>query len=441
MLAVLVSRPNRASEHVGEHLLDLADWEKQVDESLPDGEGGDTYYQLAGVEMRTFDELHLRIEDAADAFNDPDLLFFPSSHAGDTGPLLTAHCTGNFGSAEYGGRDGDLAEHAPNALTAIVEAFDEHAPDGYDVGMECTHHGPSRVGCPSLFVELGSGEQEWNDAEGARAVARAILDCRDVNPRRERTLVGFGGNHYVPRFERIVRETDWAVGHVAADWALEDMGDPCNAVDVVAKAFERSGATRALIEGDYPRLEAVVGDLGYRVVGETWVRETSGVPLPLVERVESTLGRIDEGVRFGARAGAHEGGFVVRKLPVELLEDAVGFDRDAVREAVHERVLAYATAEGGTRVTGKVALDEHGARDVLIDALAAILAEKYDAVVRKEGAIIARDTAFDPERARQLGVPEGPAFGQLSAGETVEVDGERIDPADVHEEREIRYSV
>jgi D-aminoacyl-tRNA deacylase len=447
VIAIVVSRADSASVRIGEHLLDLGDWEVREDDSLPDGNGGGRYYRTETFELREFDDLHLEIEDAAESFDSPTLLVFVSRHSGNTGPLLTAHFTGNFGPAEYGGADGALAEACPNAHARLLDGFEAYAPEGYEVGMECTHHGPSSVGVPSLFAELGSDESQWQDPEGARAVARAVLGLRGVEPHRDRQLAGFGGGHYVPRFERIERETDWAVGHVAADWGLEAMGLPQQNREVIRRAFEASRAERAVVDGDHHELERVADELGYEVVSETWVRETSGVALELIESLEADLSPVVEGLRFGEPAGAVSGeseaaaDYELVSLPDDLLAEAQGIDAEAAREVVESHALAFETEQTGTRAAGRAAVRERDDREALVDGLAAVLAQKYDSVGREGGAVVAHETAFDPEKARTLGIREGPAFGKLSAGESVVVDGEEIDPETVRTERTRRFSV
>jgi D-aminoacyl-tRNA deacylase len=53
-------------------------------------------------------------------------------------------------------------------------------------------------------------------------------------------------------------------------------------------------------------------------------------------------------------------------------------------------------------------------------------------VERRDDAVVAERKTFDPSLAADLGVPEGPLFGQLADGEAVTVDGERIEPEAVH---------
>lgn len=438
MLAVVVSRADVASEHIGDHLLELESWTEHQDDSRSDASGGGTYYRSDGIELRTFDSLHLHLDGAAMAFERPDMLVFASRHSGDTGPLLTAHATGNFGPPEYGGGEGSLARAAPNALQAVRRAFEEYAPAEYDTGIECTHHGPSNVGCPSLFVELGSGEDEWNDPAGAEAVARSILELRGVDPWGTRAIVGFGGGHYAPRFDRVLTDTDWAIGHIAADWCLEEMGDPHEQVAVIVKAFRTSNARRALIDGDHHDVTTVIEDLGFETVSETWLRETTGVPLELVDTLESDLTTVDEGLRFGASASDHDGTYTIEELPSELLDEANGVDHERVVAAVDETALAYVTLEGGTHVAGPIALTAPDDYRRIVESLAVVLQAKYDTVdVTDE--VIARREAFDPELARSAGIEEGPAFGRLSAGEPVDVDGETVEPADVRSARERRF--
>ncbi|ELZ27406.1 hypothetical protein C475_05790 [Halosimplex carlsbadense 2-9-1] len=463
MLAIVVSRDDSASVHIGQRLRAVADWTERADSSRPEADGGGTVYRTDGVELREFDDQHLQLDGVADAFGrvdgeegraEPDLLVFASRHAGETGPLLTAHHTGNVGPAEYGGEPGAFARACPNAHRRVLAALREHAPEGYEVGMEATHHGPTDVGVPSMFVEVGSDEPQWDDPDAAGAVARAILTLADTAPDApgengtRRHLVGLGGGHYAPRFERILAETDWAVGHVAPGWGLDAMGDPAANREVIRRAFEASAADYAVVEGDRPDLKRVVDELGYRAVSETWVRETTGVPLALVETVEDRLGSVDDGVRFGERAAddegapaAHGGDLAVFALPDDLLAEAQGIDGEAARAAVERATVAFETSESGTRAEGRALVAAGRNGTALVDDLAAVLESKYERVERTDGAVVASESAFDPDRARTLGVSDGPKLGRLAEGEPVTVDGDEIDPAVVHVERERRFPV
>ena len=475
-IAIVESRADRASVHICDRLRALEDWDRHTDDNRPDAEGGGDYDRIDGVELRSFDELHLELERPEEAFEaDPDLLVFASRHSGETGPLLTGHFTGNFGLAEYGGDPDALAPAAPNALGHLLAAFDEYAPDGYAVGMECTHHGPTDVGVPSLFAELGSGDEQWDDPAGAEAVARAILELRGVDthrtvggepapvdlgehepysqaPRSEhehysqrsrneaephRQIVGFGGGHYVPRVERIVRETPWAVGHVAADWSLSAMGEPGANRELLAAAFERSESEFAVVDDDRPALESVVDQLGYRVVSEAWLRAVGDRSLDFVERVERDLGTPGDGVQFGAR---REREYEILSLPGELVAAAEGVDPKETWNRVAEHVVAFETANGGSRVGERAALASSDSLEAIVEALADVLAERYETVRVTEDAVVFGERAFDPACARELGVEEGPAFGRLADGEAVSVDGRTIEPEDVHVERETRFS-
>ena len=478
-LAIVESRADRASVHICDQLRELADWEVIDDDTRPAAEGGGTYYRTAGAELRSFDDFHLELEHPVEAFDcDPDVLVFASRHSGDTGPLLTGHFTGNFGPAEFGGEANAVAEACPNALTHLLDAFDECAPDRYDVGMECTHHGPTAVGCPSLFAELGSGDEQWDDPNGAAAVARAILELRDVSPHCDRLesearsshgnrdaspcrqVVGFGGNHYAPRFTRIVRETPWAVGHIAADWALEAMGHPAAHRDVLEAAFDASNTELAVLDGEWPVLEETLEELGVRIVTETWLREVGDRPLELVDAVESALGAVDDGVRFGDCAAES---VAVVELPTALLDAAEGLDPAAVRATIEATTVAFTTENGGSRIGSRVAVpssnaeasntgdttatqttaaeNESTAREAIIEALAGVLEEKYETVTLEDDAVVAERTSFDPALAHAAGVPEGPKFGALANGDAVTVDGETISPETVRSQQTDRFPI
>jgi len=454
MIGIVVSRADEASTHLGQQLRAVGEWTAHEDERRANGDGGGTYYTTEGFELREFETIHIELGDPAPAFSAPDELDFlvvVSRHAGDTGRLLTAHVTGNFGPAEYGGEPGAFARAAPGAHKIVVDALSEHAPDDYEVGIECTHHGPTDCTAPSMFVELGSGEEQWNDSEAARAIAKAVLDLRGVaadhhpdDLEAPRHVVGFGGGHYTPRCERIVTDTDWAVGHIGAAWQLDAMGDPTANREVIDAAFAASAAELAVVDGENPDLEHVIDDLGYRVVSETWLRTVGTRPLVVVAAAEKTLSTVADGLRFGevdTDASDPAETWTVVSLPDDLIAAANGIDADATVDAVVETTIAYETTEGATLPAGRALIADTADFEELIGRLAGLLATDYESVEQTTEGVICRDTGFDPGKADTLGVPEGPTFGRLAAGETVTINGREITPESVESERVERFTV
>ena len=424
MIAVVVSREDEASLTIRDALLSVVEW----DEREPSGEwqrewtlGCDTGDDVVsdGFVMVEKDGLHLYydgIDADLRAGFDVSLVVFVSRHSGETGRLLTAHHTGNFGEAEYGGEDGSLATPAPSATRHLLRRFAENAPEDFDACMEATHHGPSELETPSLFAEIGSGEEEWEREDAARAVAEAVLSLPEREEPRT-TVVGVGGGHYAPRFTRVVLETDAAVGHIAADYALDDID-----AELVREAYVSSEADALLLDGgavEYPP----EGTDGYRVVTEKYLRQRADVPERTADMVFDALGE-DAYLTNRAAEGAQDG---VVRFEAELVREARTVDRGKTDDALDAYALGYTEEDG--QVSDVVVAS--GDCDALAEELADVLREKYDVSMESERIVLERDV-FDAEKARELGVKEGPGFGKLSAGEKVDVDGRTVKPDDVH---------
>ncbi|MFW6437269.1 MAG: D-aminoacyl-tRNA deacylase [Halococcoides sp.] len=415
MIGILASEADPASIAIRDALDSLLAWRQA------DGYRRSADDQFA---MRTVEELHLYLERPDEPFPPLDRLLVVSKHAGETGRLLTAHPPGNVASAAHGGDPATLPPADPRGLDAIQTTLREHAPATYDVGMECTHHGPTAVAVPITFVEIGSDEAAWADDDAARAVARSIAALPEALDEiaEDRAIAGFGGGHYVPRFERIARETEWSVGHVAADWALDD-GRVTPAV--IERVVTASNARCAVIDGDRPAVRDTLARTDTRVVSETWLRAADGVALDRIDALEDALGSIDAGLLVGDRA-ATAPDWSIDRAPDALLDIARSIDRETTDRVLAEHCVAVEREDDTP--TGRVAVGPAG---LPIDSLVAIV--ERDATVRREDAAIEiEQRVFDPGKAHAMGVPEGPAFGRLADGQSVTVDDERIDPDAVH---------
>ncbi|MFP4188371.1 MAG: D-aminoacyl-tRNA deacylase [Halobacteriales archaeon] len=419
MISVVVSREDQASLTIRDALLDAADWTRHEPRGPWEREwtygGADE-----GFVMVEKDGLHLYYDGVDDALRDAfnvSLVVFVSRHSGDTGPLLTAHHTGNFDGAEYGGEPRSLAAPAPSATKHLLRFFDTNAPDGFDACIEATHHGPSELETSSVFAEIGSGPDEWERDDAARTVADGVLSLGERDEPRT-TVVGVGGGHYAPRFTRIALETDAAVGHIVADYDLP-VDD-----ELLHEAYESSEADAVVLDGN-----ATESTVDFPAVSETRLRERAGVPKETVEAVEDALDAQAGEAHLTERA-EKEGVDTANAASFDaaLVREARNVDADKTNEALERHALGYVEENGRVE---NVAVPAGEARE-LAEALAEILRREHGVTVDDRRVVVEREV-FDADAARELGVEEGPDFGRLSAGETVETDDGKVRPQDVHE--------
>lgn len=92
---------------------------------------------------------------------DYDGFIFLSKHAAESGVLaLTCHSTGNFSSAKFGGNDRQVAVPKPDFQKSYLQTLKKNQSQfsDFQVTIEATHHGPTALTKPSIFVEIGTTE-------------------------------------------------------------------------------------------------------------------------------------------------------------------------------------------------------------------------------------------------------------------------------------------
>jgi len=167
----------------------------------------------------------------------PDLVIFASRHTSKTArPAFLAHSTGNWGNnADFGGRPQDLSKTSALLHKAGIESLREqiekfNIPD-FSLDMEVTHHGPTTLDIPLIFMELGSSKQEWQIKEAGELVANAIVNAvfKYLNFKEAKTQqvgLGFGGTHYAPNFNRLITNTNIALSFICPKYYIQELNEP-----------------------------------------------------------------------------------------------------------------------------------------------------------------------------------------------------------------------
>lgn len=332
---------------------------------------------------------------------DPEYYVFVSRHRSASNErTLTVHATGNLGDeALVGGRPRELALTAPEAMKAGLNALTrikEAEGLDYKVSMETTHHGPTSLKRPVLFVEVGSTEEEWNDQAAVEVVAEAALACaenRDALPKG----IGVGGGHYAPRHTQFMLHSGAALGHLIPTYAI-----PGLELDLFRDAAVKSGASfcffdwKGMKKAERDKIKGFCNDLGLEILRTTsYHTENEGE--------------------------AHE--YAMNK---GLFQEAEKADPKGLKKAI-ERFGGVSVIKGGH--LEPIIMSGTDIRPGIIKACLDILHSK--GLVLKGNVLILSEERLDAAKAVEMGVEPGPDFASLKKGKTLQIGGRIISPEDV----------
>jgi len=427
-VALIHSRQDKAGVNIRNQIVALLDQNYHH---------GDRSYEFFEVESRL---IHA---DGIDRKILCDLVIFLSRHSSvNPVPVLTVHVTGNFREAELGGKIRTLAPAAPGMMQAVLRELSGRCPSGYRTAYEVTHHGPTDICHPSFFVEIGSTEKEWTDEHAGKAVAESILAAEISSP-PPIPLIGFGGNHYAARQTEIAWTTRGAFGHIAHSREVSKLD-----AAMIRQMAERTGAVAAYVDKKalkkeelahlFPLLEAS----GIVRLSETEIAGLRGLSVKAYREARELAGSLIPGARCHVHALTGDPDLVGMRIDPALLAETLKAGEKTFLHNLDLLPLIHVSGADSRPVPLFITSEEKRSGIINdLNTLCVKIIRKKETTVTEGDHLIIQRVRFDPEKARDQGVPPGPLFGKLAEGRSVEVSGRVITPAMVSTGSEIRIHI
>lgn len=172
---------------------------------------------------------------------------------------FTVHHTGNFGpQALYGGKPRELSIAYPKVAWALLRLLAKYKlvydRGDFEVSYEATHHGPTGLRKPIIFIEIGSGEDEWGDPLNHAVLGDSILEFIgiDLSGISCTPVIGIGGGHYPRKHSELALSSDICFGHIMPKYALDHLD---RGVLSAMKANSIEEIKRIVVEKKGSRLE------------------------------------------------------------------------------------------------------------------------------------------------------------------------------------------
>ncbi|MDX1797392.1 MAG: D-aminoacyl-tRNA deacylase [Candidatus Lokiarchaeia archaeon] len=174
---------------------------------------------------------HLKLEESK---LNPDFLIFASRHTSKTArPAFLVHTTGNWSKkADFGGEPQKLSKTSAILHKAgFISLTEQEMPSSltnFSLDIEVTHHGPTALDKPLIFMELGSSKVEWIIEDAGVIITKAIFNTikkydeyKEKN--NQKVGLGFGGTHYAPNFHRLIQNKSIAFSFICPKYYIQEL--------------------------------------------------------------------------------------------------------------------------------------------------------------------------------------------------------------------------
>ena len=140
---------------------------------------------------------------------------------------MTCHSTGNFSEAKFGGNNRQVAIPYPSLQKLYLQTLEKNKSkfSEFQITIEATHHGPTALTKPCIFIEIGTTEKQWNDVSLCTSVAMLVHQVMTESFEEYPVAICFGGTHYSSKFTSELLGGKYALGTVIPKHALDNIDD------------------------------------------------------------------------------------------------------------------------------------------------------------------------------------------------------------------------
>lgn len=239
-IVIVASELDIASKNIGRKILEIGNFKKVEGISPYETYKDDSSFLV----WHTKDLIEDDITDLDKYFN-PELYVIVFRHLGRAEtPRLTVHPAGNFtlpkenSPVPYRGEPHRLAYVHPAYMKEALKFMNNLVEEknlGYSVSYEVTHHTPTELKRPVMFLEIGDTVKHHNDERAIAAAAETALHLLNSKPGHYDNCLAVGGGHYAERFTRRALNENYAFGHFIASYSMPDITP-----DVVSQAIDKT---------------------------------------------------------------------------------------------------------------------------------------------------------------------------------------------------------